>query len=65
MPSNIRALVEKRRLHKRIREAVTTAVNSAYGTDDRHELLGAAVADLVVDEKPLPWDLGKSFGRAS
>ena len=42
-------------LRDRIHEAATTAINSAYGTDDRHAYMGWRIAINVVNGTPLPW----------
>lgn len=42
---------------------IERAVNSAYGTDDRHALLARGTAAAMVDSRPIPWDFGKHFGR--
>lgn len=46
---------EKLALLAAIREAATTALNSVYGTDDRHEYMALRIADSAVNGTPLPW----------
>jgi hypothetical protein len=43
-------------LRDRIHEAATTALNSVYGTDDRHAYIGWRIAINVVNGTPLPWN---------
>ena len=53
----------QRDLHRSIWETTATAVNSAYGTDDRHGYLGMVVADAVTHRERLPVGFGRNFGR--
>lgn len=46
-----------------IYQATYTAVNSAYGTDERHGQIARAVANAAVYNRPVPWSMGKYFGR--
>lgn len=38
-----------------IQHAAMTAINSVYGTDDRHAYMALRIAENVIDGKPLPW----------
>lgn len=49
----------------KVLRVVRSAVDTAYGTDPRHDLLARAAADAVVYDKPLPWSLGRHFGMAA
>lgn len=46
-----------------IKDTTERAVNSAYGTDERHGMLARAVADEIVYGEPIPWKLAEHFGR--
>lgn len=50
-------------LWKKVREVTEMAINSAYGTDPRHNLIAIAVADEVAMGVGMPWSLPKHFGR--
>lgn len=53
---------EELALWHKIQQATERAVNTAYGTDPRHPMLGNAVADEVVQDIPFPWGVSKQFG---
>lgn len=38
-----------------VRQAAETAINSVYGTDDRHAYMAMKIADTAVRGTPLPW----------
>lgn len=44
-------------LISRIHQAAEAAINSVYGTDDRHAYMGLRIAQRAVDGTPLPWKL--------
>lgn len=52
----------QRDLHRSIWETTAAAVNTAYGTDDRHGYLGMVVADAVAHRERLPMGFGRHFG---
>lgn len=52
-------------LADQIADATRRAIDTGYGTDDRHGLLANAVADEVVHGKRFPIRLAAQFGRAS
>lgn len=56
-------IIDSSELFNKIKEETTIVLNSAYGTDDRHEMLAGHIAAKVVDGVPIPWDLAKHFGR--
>lgn len=49
------AMVEA--LAKDIHETATLAINTVYGTDDRHAYMGLRIAQKVTEGIPLPWGL--------
>lgn len=38
-----------------IHELARTAINTVYGTDDRHAFMGLRIAQAAVAGTPLPW----------
>lgn len=48
---------------ERVLETAQTAINAAYGTDERHHLLARAIADNITCGTALPWGLARHFGR--
>ena len=42
-------------LRARVHGAAETAINSVYGTDDRHSYMGLVIARKALDGTPLPW----------
>lgn len=51
------------KLVEKIRTSAELALNSAFGTDDRHGQLGIYIAENVVYDTPLPWRISKMFGQ--
>lgn len=52
-------------LAEEVRDVVSGLVNSAYGTNPRHALLGIAAANKIVYDQPVPWSLSDHFARPS
>ena len=50
-------------LWEEIKNVSELAINSAYGTDPRHNVIARAIADEIAFGVKIPWNFGKQFGR--